>query len=304
MHIGTFEQNQAHHIDVLDGLKTLPDDIADVIIFDPPYNIGKNFGNNEIQLGIDEYVGWAEQWITEGGRVLRTSGTFYIYGLSENLAHLFPKVPLSKRWLVWHYTNKNVATNPFWQRSHESIICAWKKDRIFNRDDVREPYTKVFLKNAAGKKRKGTDGRYSKKGKETVYEAHDGGALPRDVIKVPALAGGAGRVERFFYCKDCNDLFKLKKRPDHEEHAIVTHPTQKPLELSHKLLQATIPKDRMMMGTDGIPVPDNGVAIIPFAGTGSELYAAKQLGMSAVGFDLNEDYVAMANLLLEKGYPQ
>jgi len=47
--------------------------------------------------------------------------------------------------------------------------------------------------------------RFSKPGaEETTYTAHERGALPRDVLKVPALAGGAGRKER------------------------VNHPTQKP----------------------------------------------------------------------------
>ena len=58
-----------------------------------------------------------------------------------------------------------------WQRSHESIIYAWKDNPIFHRDDVREPYTEGFLAGAAGKSRKGTIGRFSKSGKETIYQA-------------------------------------------------------------------------------------------------------------------------------------
>jgi site-specific DNA-methyltransferase (adenine-specific) len=52
------------------------------------------------------------------------------------------------------------------------------------------------LNGAAGKIRKGTLGRFSNGNKETIYKAHEGGALPRDVIKTPALAGGAGMNER------------------------------------------------------------------------------------------------------------
>ena len=86
------------------------------------------------------------------------------------------------RWLILHYTNKNVPSLNFWQRSHESIICSWKNKPVFNRDDVREEYTQTFLKNAAGKVRKSTVGRFSNGEKETIYTAHSGGALPRDVI--------------------------------------------------------------------------------------------------------------------------
>ena len=82
----------------------------------------------------------------------------FVYGFSEILALILARVPkhINRRWLVWHYTNKNAASAGFWQRSHESILALWKKEKVFNKDLVREPYTESFLKNAAGKKRAGT----------------------------------------------------------------------------------------------------------------------------------------------------
>src|SRR3989338_2861619 len=184
--------------DAVAELKKLPNESCDVIIIDPPYNIGKDFGNNGDKRELDEYVSWCKEWIHGCIRVLKPTGTMFIYGFSEILAHLSVEIPLNKRWLIWHYTNKNVASLNFWQRSHEAIICAWKDKRIFNRDDVREPYTEGFLNGAAGKIRKGTPGRFSKNGQETVYKADARGALPRDVIKIATLAGGAGMNERWF----------------------------------------------------------------------------------------------------------
>jgi site-specific DNA-methyltransferase (adenine-specific) len=238
------------------------------------------------------YVEWCKTWMEECLRILKSTGTGYIYGFSEILAYLFPEIKSNKRWLVWYYTNKNVAKNPFWQRSHESIICFWKStdERIFNLDEVREPYTETFIKNAAGKVRAATKGRFSKTSKETIYKAHEKGALPRDVIKIPALAGGAGRRERFFYCKDCNDLFLGSLQKLHEGHNIVVHPTQKPFDLNMKLIKAAKPLEQ-------------GRLVVPFAGTGSEMFAARQLNVDTIGFDINEDYVTMANLLIKKGYP-
>jgi DNA modification methylase len=34
--------NQIMAIDCIEGMKTLPDEVADIIICDPPYNIGKD----------------------------------------------------------------------------------------------------------------------------------------------------------------------------------------------------------------------------------------------------------------------
>jgi len=271
--------------DAVAELKKLPNESCDIIIVDPPYNIGKDFGNNVDKREIGEYVSWCVSWMNECARVMKSSGTMFIYGFSEILAHLSVELPLQKRWLIWHYTNKNVASLNFWQRSHESIICAWKEKPAFNRDDVREPYTEGFLNGAAGKVRKGTLGRFSKNGVETVYKAHEGGALPRDVIKIPALAGGAGMIERWFLCKTCDNVYEPRQLQKHDGHEIMKHPTQKPLELSRKLIRSAMPKK-------------DGVVLVPFVGTGSECAAAKELGQSYIGFEINPDYVRMAEKVI------
>ena len=209
----------------------------------------------------DDYLVWCDKWIAECIRILKPTGTIYIYGFSEILAYIRVRININVRWIVWHYTNKNIPRLNFWQRSHESILVCNKdnKKKIFNRDDVREAYTETFLKNAAGKKRKPTKGRFSKGEKETIYKAHANGALPRDVIKISALAGGAGRKER------------------------VNHPTQKPLALCDKLIKASINKE------------GNTLLVVPFAGSGSECVAAKKLNINFIGYEINPEYVALCN---------
>ena len=267
--------------DAVKELRKLPDESCDVIIIDPPYNIGKDFGNNLDERELSEYIEWSKNWINEAIRIMKSTGTMFIYGFSEILAYLSIEIPINKRWLIWHYTNKNVASLNFWQRSHEAIICAWKDRPIFNRDEVREPYTEGFLNGAAGKVRKGTLGRFSKGGKETIYNAHEGGALPRDVIKTPALAGGAGMIERWFLCKTCNDVYEPQKLKEHLKHEVIKHPTQKPRDLTQKLIKSAMPKK-------------GGVVLVPFVGSGSECVVAKELGLSYLGFELNPDYIKIA----------
>jgi site-specific DNA-methyltransferase (adenine-specific) len=251
-------------------MKNIPNESVDVIIADPPYNIGKDFGNKSDKRKMSDYIEWSNEWINQATRILKPSGTMYIYGFSEILAHISVNIDLPKRWLIWHYTNKNSPRSTFWGRSHESIICCWKnnKERIFNLDDVREPYTAAFLKNAAGKTRKSTKGRFTKKSVETTYTAHKNGALPRDVIKVAALAGGAGKKEKIIK----EDL---------------SHPTQKPFELTNKLIKASKPQNDCLV-------------VIPFAGSGSECVVAKQLGCNFIGFEINKEYVDLANDFIGK----
>lgn len=256
--------NKVSVLDCIEGMMRLPNEIADIIICDPPYNIGKDFGNDSDKQKMDDYLQWCDQWITECFRILKPQGTLYIYGLSETLAFIRTRITYHVRWLIWHYTNKTVPSLNFWQRSHESILCCFKEKPNFNRDDVREPYTDGFLNNSAGKKRTATKGRFSNGEKETVYVAHDNGALPRDVIKIPTLAGGNGVKER------------------------VDHPTQKPISLCQKLIMAS------SNNTIG-----KNLVIVPFAGSGSECVAVKNLGHNFIGFEINEEYVKLCQERLD-----
>lgn len=260
------EINKIYNEDCIQGMKRMADNSADIVICDPPYNIGKDFGNNSDKQEFTKYLSWCDEWIAECIRILKPAGTLYIYGFSETLAYIRTRINIHVKWVVWHYTNKVVPSLNFWQRTHESILCCYKEKPIFNRDDVREPYTDTFLKGAAGKVRKATKGRFSNGEKETVYTAHEGGALPRDVIKVPALAGGAGKKER------------------------VAHPTQKPLALCEILLKAARNKTA------------DTLVVIPFAGSGSECVAAKKIQLNYIGFEINEDYIQLCNQRLDSIY--
>lgn len=258
------ELNKIHNEDCIQGMKKIQDETVDIIICDPPYNIGKDFGNDSDKQDMNTYLNWCDQWIAECLRILKPQGTLYIYGFSETLAFVRTRITCNVRWLIWHYTNKVTPSLNFWQRTHESILCCYKQKPVFNRDDVREPYTDGFLKGAAGKVRKTTKGRFSNGETETIYTAHENGALPRDVIKVPALAGGAGKKER------------------------VDHPTQKPIALCETLLKAAKNKE------------GDTLAVIPFAGSGSECVAAKKLFINYIAFEINNEYVKLCNTRLEE----
>lgn len=258
------EINTIYNEDCIQGMKKIISNTVDIIICDPPYNIGKDFGNDSDKQDINTYLEWCDQWISECLRILKPNGTLYIYGFSETLAFVRTRLTCNVRWLVWHYTNKVVPSLNFWQRTHESILCCYKEKPVFNRDDVREPYTESFLKGAAGKVRKATKGRFSSGETETVYNAHENGALPRDVIKVPALAGGAGKKER------------------------VDHPTQKPLALCETLIKACKNKE------------GDTLVVVPFAGSGSECVAAKKQLINYIGFEINDKYIELCNTRLQQ----
>ena len=276
--------NKFHLIDVVDGLKKLEDNSADIIISDPPYNIGKDFGLCKDKMELNSYLSWCDEWITECIRILKPTGSLYIYGFSEILAHISVRIDLDKRWLIWHYTNKTVPSYNGWQRSHESIIYCWKDKPNFNKDKVRIPYTDTFLKNAAGKTRKKSNtARYGGK-EDTVYTAHEDGALPRDVFTdISTLAGGAGK-ERYFLYK--GEVYPGKDIKNFNVDECLKHPTQKPAKLTERLILSSM--------------TENCKVIIPFAGSGSEGVVCKRLGIDFIGFDINHEYLKLSNGALQK----
>lgn len=262
----------------------------DVVIADPPYNICKDFGNNNDNMPIDEYVAWCREWLAQCFRLLARGGLVYVYGFAEILARVAVEYPLhEQRWLAWHYTNKAVPSSRFWQRSHESILCLWQpggKRPDIEIEQIRVPYTPHFL-NCLGKKRQATAGRYSRRGKQTIYN-DNGGALPRDVIDVPALAGGAGRAERWFACRECGgEARPPSELPEHAGHDVLKHPTQKPMALTRQLLLSRI--------NDA-----GGRVLIPFAGSGSECVVAKSLGVQFLGVEINPEFVRFARSWLQR----
>jgi SOS regulatory protein LexA len=71
----TLPLNQIILNDAVEELRKLPNACSDVIIIDPPYNIGKDFGNNLDKREMNEYVRWSKSWIDESIRVLKPTGT-------------------------------------------------------------------------------------------------------------------------------------------------------------------------------------------------------------------------------------
>lgn len=277
---GKNDYNKFYLIDVVEGLKKIKDDTVDIIISDPPYNIGKDFGLYKDDLELNHYLEWCDLWIKECIRILKPTGSFYIYGFSEILSYLSVRINLPKRWLIWHYTNKNIPSFNGWQRSHESILYIWKDVPIFNKDEVRTPYSKSFLK-LSGKKRKGSKTSRFGDSDDTVYNVHENGALPRDVFTdISTLAGRAGK-ERYFLYND--NVYPGKEIKKFDINSCLKHPTQKPFKLTERLILSSKPKNGECL------------VVIPFSGSGSEGVVCKRIGVDFIGFDVNVDFIKLSN---------
>jgi site-specific DNA-methyltransferase (adenine-specific) len=51
----------------------------DLILTDPPYNLGKDYGNDSDQQSVEDYLAWTERWIDAALPKLKPNGSLYIF---------------------------------------------------------------------------------------------------------------------------------------------------------------------------------------------------------------------------------
>ena len=75
--------------DSLQLMRDVAPESIDLIIADPPYNLGKNYGNNHDIRGFREYLQFSETWLQEAHRVLATHGTVYVFMGFRFISYLY-----------------------------------------------------------------------------------------------------------------------------------------------------------------------------------------------------------------------
>ena len=93
------------HSDCINGMKNLPDSCIDLIIADPPYNLSKGGEwkwDNSVSLNgmggnwnkvmqswddftFDSYIAFTQAWLTEAKRILKPTGSMWIFGTYHNI---------------------------------------------------------------------------------------------------------------------------------------------------------------------------------------------------------------------------
>jgi len=129
--------------DCLNVLKSMNSDIIDLIFADPPYNIGKNFGNNKDKWNSkNEYIDWCKIWIEECMRVLKENGTMYFMAATQFMPYL--DVFVSEKYnvlsrIVWSYDSSGVQSKKMFGSLYEPILMITKNDNsayTFNSESI------------------------------------------------------------------------------------------------------------------------------------------------------------------------
>lgn len=258
------ELNHVYKMDCIEGMTSLPDNSVDLIIADPPYNLSKggnwSWDNSVVLKGLggnwnkvmeswdamplEEYWKFTLAWISEAKRILKPSGSMWIFGTYHNIGIINVVCQMLEieiiNEVVWF--KRNSFPNLSGRRltaSHETLLWC----------------------HSGGKKRPYYfDYDYSKNG---VFES--------DLIKKPG--------------KQMRTVWDVPNNKTKVELKFGKHPTQKPLRLLERIV--------------GLTSKEGDLMLTPFCGSGSECVAAKIAGRDYIGFEIEDEYVELAEKRLE-----
>ncbi len=130
--------------DALQLLGDQPTESVDLIVADPPYNLGKDYGNNHDLLGFEEYLSFSSKWLLEAKRTLRPNGTIYVFMGVRFISYLYEILDSQlgfffNSWICWHYTQGMGKTLGFSPRHDDILMFSKSQKPTFNLDDIRVP---------------------------------------------------------------------------------------------------------------------------------------------------------------------
>ncbi|KVE32403.1 DNA-methyltransferase [Burkholderia sp. TSV86] len=198
---------ELYNCDFLTDAARLPDASIDLIVADPPYGLGKDYGNDSDKRSADAHLAWTREWLGLAIPKLKPSGSLYVFCTWQYAPEIFSflKTKLTMvNEIIWDRRVPSMGgTTRRFTSVHDNIgFFAVSKSYYFDLDPVRIPYDAETKKARSRKLFEGS------KWLELGYN-------PKDVWSVSRL---------------------------HRQHAErVDHPTQKPLEIIERMVLASCP---------------------------------------------------------------
>jgi len=130
--------------DAIEKMQELKSRSVDLIIADPPYNLGKDYGNGSDNKNFAEYIHFTQQWTKEATRILKKSGTLYVFMGFRFISYLYQILEKDNslnfvNWICWHYTQGIGKTKGFSPRHDDILMFTKSSDYTFNLDSIRVP---------------------------------------------------------------------------------------------------------------------------------------------------------------------
>ena len=206
MQIYKNEMSKIYHGNSLEVLKSIPENSIDLIFADPPYNIGKKFGDFKDSWKSDQdHAEWCYEWLEQCIKILKPNGSLYVMTSTQAMPYLDlwirGKMTILSR-ITWHYDSSGVQAKKYFGSLYEPILYCVKnqKNYTFNANEIE-----VEAKTGAVRK---------------LIDYRKAVPSPYKTTKIP---GNVWYFPRVRY-----------RSPEYEE-----HPTQKPEALLERIIKAS-----------------------------------------------------------------
>jgi DNA modification methylase len=310
--------NQIINSCCISGLKTMPDNYVDVCITSPPYYGLRNYGCDG-QIGLEEtpeeYISRLVDVFTEVKRVLKPEGTLWLnigdsYAGSGrgkgdiNKKGIQQKASFAGDFLKPHkingYKSKDLIGTP-WMLAFALRADGWylRQDIIWHKpnpmpesvcDRCTKAHEYVFLLTKSA--------RYYFNNKAIMQPAAYDGRISviRKGSPKYACEGATGLGVQTFAIRD-HERWKCDENGDfmRNKRSVWTVTTQPEKEAHYACFPQRLIIDCIKAGC-----PENGIVLDPFMGSGTTAVVARKLNRNYTGFELNSEYVKIADRKLKR----
>jgi site-specific DNA-methyltransferase (adenine-specific) len=222
--------------DFFEGVSRLDDGSVDLVVADPPYGLGKDYGNDSDRLSGEDYLRFSRRWIDALLPKLGANASLYVFLTWQYSPEVFSYLKtrmIMVNEIIWdrRVPSMGGSTRRF-SSVHDTIgLFAASRDYYFDVDSVRIPY------DAETKKARSRSIFEGKKWLEVGYN-------PKDLWS-----------------------FSRIHRQDPER---ANHPTQKPLAVVERMVLASSPAGGLVVdpfmgsGTAAVAASRHGRAFVGF----------------------------------------
>jgi len=325
--IGNLELNRIYQMDCIEGMLLLPDDSVDLIVIDPPYNIGKDKRWDKWR-SVDDYVAWMTEVFRECERVLKPNGSFYWFhndfeqivelhrALCENTSFVF------KQFIVWNKRFEGARNKGFldgfvetgglrnYQQMAEYCLfytfqddtglskifadknCFASIKKYLDEELEKSGYTEQTIKNVLGNQMASHYFGFSKREKTQF-------SLPTESNYKKLQSTG-------YFTRPYESLRREYEqlRQEYEKQRYVfnnqkTHHSVWNYEVAPKLGHITPKPVELIENIIRHSSNEGAIVLDCFMGSGTTAVAAARLGRNFIGFEREPEYIEIANKRLE-----
>ncbi len=199
--------------DCISGLHQVPDASVDLVVADPPYCLGKDYGNASDQMKASDFLEWTKKWIQKVIPKIKPAGSLYIFTTWQYSPEIFcymKQYMTMINEIIWDRKVPSMGgTTRKFSSVHDNIgFFVKQKNYYFDLDAVRIPYDPETKK-----------------------------------ARIRSIFVGKKWLEIGYNPKDVWSISRLHRIHAEREN----HPTQKPLQLIERMVKSSCPEGGLVL---------------------------------------------------------